>query len=146
MLHLPINVTLPSYAWVDLLSVRRIPLRRHAYIAESPEGGELIATEEVASQRIKPDPAAKVLMREMQKIAATDRDIHEKVRFYHSLLLRTKYSDGLSCLLDLDLDVRMDRERKASFPLSRLIPSMKRRISSGSRISICLVWLLRSDW
>ncbi|KAF8311378.1 DEAD-domain-containing protein [Clavulina sp. PMI_390] len=65
--------------YVDLLAVRRIPLRRHPYIAiASSPGSSLLATEEAASTRQKPDLDAQALMREMQQIVATDRDLHEK--------------------------------------------------------------------
>lgn len=62
---------------VDLLAVRRIPLRRHPYIAV--DGDDPGADAGSSSERTKPDPAAAELMREMQRIVATDRDLHEKV-------------------------------------------------------------------
>jgi len=61
----------------DLLAVRRIPLRRHPYLSEPQGSGKI---ESIGSpDRDKPDPAAKCLMYDMQKIIATDRDLHEKV-------------------------------------------------------------------
>lgn len=61
----------------DLLAIRRIPLRRHPYLLEAQGSGKI---EPISSpNRDKPDPAAKCLMRDMQTIVATDRDLHEKV-------------------------------------------------------------------
>lgn len=68
-----------SCLYADLLAVRRIPLRRHPYITEAE--GQVVASEEAATKRGKPDPATKALMREMQNIVAGDRDLHEKVRW-----------------------------------------------------------------
>lgn len=61
----------------DLLAVRRIPLRRHSYLSEVQDSGRI----EPASspEREMPDPAVKPLMRKIQEIVATDRDLHEKV-------------------------------------------------------------------
>lgn len=63
---------------IDLLAVRKIHLREHPYISEDAESGSKRAAGP-STQRQKPDPAARILTREMQKIVATDRDIHEKV-------------------------------------------------------------------
>lgn len=67
---------------LDLLAVRRVPLKCHPYLTvdgpdESSSSG---AGPSRHSSRVKPDPEAELLMRDMQKIVSADRDLHEKVR------------------------------------------------------------------
>lgn len=60
----------------DLLAVRKIPLKRHAYLEDST-GGSMIHQD---GDDTGEDPAVSPLLNQIRNVVLQDRDLHEKVR------------------------------------------------------------------